>query len=66
MRNGCHRSRAGIGSALVRRLEEALAARGCLKVNVQVRASNAGVLAFYEKLGYGVEDRVSMGKRLYQ
>lgn len=57
--------RAGIGTALLRRLEQALAERSCLKVNLQVRASNAGVVAFYEKLGYIVEDRVSMGKRLY-
>lgn len=59
-----HRRR-GIGAALLRRLEGALTERGCLKVNLQVRASNAGVIAFYEKLGYGVEERVSMGKRLY-
>ena len=57
--------RQGVGGALVRHLEQALAARGCLKVNLQVRASNAGVVAFYEKLGYAVEPRVSMGKRLY-
>jgi hypothetical protein len=37
----------------------------CLKVNLQVRASSAAVVAFYEGLGYGVEERVSMGKRLY-
>ena len=58
--------RAGIGTALLRRLEQALAERGCLKVNLQVRASNAGVIAFYQKLGYAVEERVSMGKRLYR
>jgi ribosomal protein S18 acetylase RimI-like enzyme len=58
--------RRGIGAALVRRLEEALAERGCLKVNLQVRATNAGVVAFYEKLGYGVEDRICMGTRLYE
>lgn len=57
--------RRGIGAALLRRLEAALAERGCLKVNLQVRASNAGVVAFYERLGYSVEERVSMGKRLY-
>jgi ribosomal protein S18 acetylase RimI-like enzyme len=57
--------RRGIGAAVIRRLEAALAERGCLKVNLQVRASNAGVIAFYEKLGYGVEAIVSMGKRLY-
>jgi ribosomal protein S18 acetylase RimI-like enzyme len=55
----------GVGSALIRRLETLLAERGCLKVNLQVRASNAGVVAFYEQLGYTVEERVSMGKRLY-
>ena len=59
-----HRRR-GIGGALVRHLEAAFAERGCMKVNLQVRASNAEVVAFYEVLGYGVEERVSMGKRLY-
>jgi ribosomal protein S18 acetylase RimI-like enzyme len=58
--------RRGIGGALLRRLEAALTERGCLKVNLQVRTSNAGVIAFYEKLGYAVEERVSMGKRLYE
>jgi ribosomal protein S18 acetylase RimI-like enzyme len=57
--------RTGIGSALMRRLEALLADRGCLKVNLQVRATNAAVVAFYEQLGYAVEERVSMGKRLY-
>ncbi len=57
--------RQGIGTALLRRLETALAGRGCLKVNLQVRASNAEAVAFYESLGYEVEARVSMGKRLY-
>jgi ribosomal protein S18 acetylase RimI-like enzyme len=57
--------RRGIGAALIRRLEAALTHRGCLKVNLQVRATNTEVIAFYEKLGYGVEERVSMGKRLY-
>jgi len=56
----------GIGTALVRRVEAALAALGCLKVNLQVRASNHGVVRFYERIGYDVEERVSMGKRLYE
>lgn len=59
-----HRRR-GIGGALIRQLEAVLSARGCLKVNLQVRATNAEVAAFYETLGYVVEERISMGKRLY-
>jgi ribosomal protein S18 acetylase RimI-like enzyme len=37
---------------------------GCPKVNLQVRATNSAVVAFYRSLGYGLEDRVSLGKRL--
>lgn len=55
----------GIGSALIDNIEEALRTLGCLKVNLQVVASNSGVVEFYEKLGFSVEDRISMGKRLY-
>ncbi len=58
-----HRRR-GIATALVRALEQRLAASGCGKLNLQVRASNRAVVAFYQSLGYAVEERVSMGKRL--
>lgn len=54
----------GIGSALMRRVERALQQRGCPKINLQLFASNAETVAFYEKLGYSVEERISMGKRL--
>ncbi|MBU0494694.1 MAG: GNAT family acetyltransferase [Chloroflexi bacterium] len=56
--------RQGIGSALMRAVEHRLAAAGCPKLNLQVRATNHAVVAFYEQLGYQVEERVSMGKRL--
>jgi ribosomal protein S18 acetylase RimI-like enzyme len=52
-----------IGSTLVREAEARLAALGCQKINLQVRASNAAVVEFYKKLGYVIEDRISMGKR---
>lgn len=58
-----HRRR-GIGTALMRGVEEGLARLGCPKLNLQVRTSNHEVVAFYEQLGYQVEERVSMGKRL--
>jgi ribosomal protein S18 acetylase RimI-like enzyme len=56
--------RRGVGAALMKRVEEGLEAAGCAKLNLQVRGSDREVVAFYERLGYAVEDRVSMGKRL--
>lgn len=53
----------GIGAALVGDVERELAALGCPKLNLQVRASNAAVVAFYEKLGYCCEELISLGKR---
>ncbi|ORE85953.1 acetyltransferase, GNAT family protein 9 [Oceanococcus atlanticus] len=41
-------------------------ARGCPKLNIQVRSTNEAVLAFYNKLGYTVDPVVSLGKRLIQ
>ena len=56
--------RQGIGTALMTGVEEGLARIGCPKLNLQVRASNHPVVAFYKRLDYKVEERVSMGKRL--
>jgi ribosomal protein S18 acetylase RimI-like enzyme len=56
--------RQGVGTALMRYVERELANRGCPKVNLQVLASNAGTVEFYRKLGYAIEERVSMGKLL--
>ena len=56
--------RQGIGAALVHHAEAALAARGCLKINLQITGGNEAVAGFYEALGYRVEPRVSMGKLL--
>src|SRR5215831_8149513 len=58
------RRRSGVGTRLVRSAETALFALGCPKVNLQVRSSNAPVVAFYRALGYSLEDRVSLGRHL--
>jgi ribosomal protein S18 acetylase RimI-like enzyme len=58
--------RSGIGTLLIEEAERRLAELGCTKINLQVRAENAAVAAFYRRLGYEIEERVSMGKRLSQ
>jgi ribosomal protein S18 acetylase RimI-like enzyme len=37
---------------------------GCAKINLQVTPHNSVVVDFYCKLGYEVEERISMGKLL--
>jgi ribosomal protein S18 acetylase RimI-like enzyme len=56
--------RKGYGAAMMREAEKRLLAIGCPKVNLQIRATNTGAVAFYHELGYVVEDRASMGKLL--
>ncbi len=53
----------GHARALVEGAEQALAARGCRKVNLQVKTGNP-VVGAWEALGYAVEPRVSLGKVL--
>lgn len=57
-------SRRGIGQALIAEAEKRLQMLGCTKINLQVVASNAAVLGFYRRLGYEVEERISMSKRI--
>lgn len=56
--------RLGIGARLVADGERRLEALGCPKVNLMVRSSNTAVVAFYEALGYAVDDVTALGKRL--
>ncbi|WP_339520615.1 GNAT family acetyltransferase [Pseudomonas proteolytica] len=58
--------RQGLGASLVRHGEQALIALGCLKINLQITSGNEAVVGFYEALGYGVEPRISMGKKIAQ
>ncbi len=56
--------KSGIGTQLMRTVEDALAKLGCIKINLQVLQTNAATVEFYRKVGYAVEERVSMGKVL--
>jgi ribosomal protein S18 acetylase RimI-like enzyme len=55
----------GVGSLLLKKALEELKKRGCLKVNLQVEGDNSEIVPFYEKNGFKVEDRISMGLKLY-
>ncbi|WP_342616277.1 GNAT family acetyltransferase [Rhodoferax sp. GW822-FHT02A01] len=59
------RQRSGLGRRLVQTAEAALIAAGCMKVNLQLLASNEATAAFYKSLGYVIEPRVSMGRILH-
>lgn len=58
-----HRGRS-IGRKLMREAERLLIERGCPKLNLLVRSSNAEALGFYRRLGYAQDDVVSLGRRL--
>jgi ribosomal protein S18 acetylase RimI-like enzyme len=56
--------RKGHARTLMQWGEEALKAQGCPKLNLQVRSSNAAVIALYQRLGYAIDEVTSLGKRL--
>ncbi len=55
---------AGHGRALMGAAENRLRELGCPKINLQVRATNPDAIAFYQRIGFTVDDAVSLGKRL--
>lgn len=54
----------GAGRKILATAEEWLADQGCPKVELIIRGGNKAVAAFYEAVGYKVEDRVLMSKWL--
>lgn len=56
--------KSGHGREIMDYAESLLRARGCPKINLQIRTSNVRVIEFYKRLGYHVDEVVSMGKRL--
>ena len=56
--------RTGVATQMMDEAEALLRAAGCPKTNIQVRSTNAGVIEFYKRMGFTVDDVVSLGKRL--
>jgi ribosomal protein S18 acetylase RimI-like enzyme len=54
----------GLGKEVVREAEAWLMAHGCWKINILVRDDNEQALGFWEKMGYGKNAVVSLGKSL--
>jgi ribosomal protein S18 acetylase RimI-like enzyme len=56
--------RKGYGQAIMKAVESRIQAKGCPKINLQVRNTNQAVIEFYAALGYGDDNVVGLGKRL--
>ena len=56
--------RRGFGRAIMAEAERMLRVLGCPKINLQVRSANREAIEFYSKVGFAIDDVVSMGKRL--
>src|ERR1700728_3041424 len=56
--------REGFAKSIVAEAERLLRLAGCPKINLQVRTTNKDVIEFYRKLGFSIDEVVSMGKRL--
>jgi ribosomal protein S18 acetylase RimI-like enzyme len=54
----------GYGQQIMKSIESRIKAKGCPKINLQVRSSNEAVIAFYSAIGYGNDNVVGLGKRL--
>ena len=58
------RRHGGVARGMVRYAEDWLAGQGIGKVELMIRPENDAVRAFYERVGYEVEPRLVMSRRL--
>jgi ribosomal protein S18 acetylase RimI-like enzyme len=54
----------GYGRQILAEAEKRLRILGCPKINLQVRTANRTVLEFYQRIGYHLDEVISLGKRL--
>ena len=58
--------RKGLGRRIVDAVEKKLRAKGCPKINLQVRKDNLNAVKFYERIGFKTDEVIGMGKRLVE
>ena len=56
--------RKGYARKIIEYLEQLFQLRGCPKINLMIRATNAEATAFYQAVGYVAETSIALGKRL--
>ena len=54
----------GYGRFIMQEVEKRIQAKGCPKINLQVRTNNEAVIKFYKSLGYADDNVIGLGKRL--
>ena len=61
---GCRKN--GYGRIIMQEVERRIRAKGCTKINLQVRATNKEIIQFYQSLGYTDDHVIGLGKRLVE
>ena len=56
--------RLGLARSMMDAVEQRLRHLGCAKMNLQIRSDNRDAIAFYQRIGFGEDAVLSMGKRL--
>lgn len=56
--------RQGLGRQMMQEVETRIRAKGCPKINLQVRLQNSQSVAFYQAIGFSDDRTISLGKRL--
>jgi ribosomal protein S18 acetylase RimI-like enzyme len=56
--------RKGYGRKMMHAIEQRIQLKGCPKINLQVRGTNTQAAAFYQSIGYDIENVIGFGKRL--
>jgi len=56
----------GLGRQIMAAAEEKLLEIGCPKIDLMVRKNNLDVIEFYEKIGYGHDEVITMSRRLIE
>ena len=56
--------RKGYGREIMEFVEQRIQQKGCPKINLQIRGSNTQAAAFYQAIGYDIENAIGLGKRL--